>query len=520
MLGLSLGLGLNLASSLKKYAVTLRWSLLARRFVSLETFDLILGVETLTKVLRLMVESMPGIRAVPLLREIPWLKNKPRDGPLYTPIFCMLWLLVNIGAQILVAALSLFWPVDPSSAMPLFVHGNVSVSDMTNWNPAAGAQETNQSQLAAANAYGIQAENYPVISILKDKKNKIAAQRNTILEGDGFHEYRFLNRNPDHPYDNVLASGRTIRASASCQQFAVKGNTLYEDDDGQYYANATLDNGNWQKIEVPQWVQGGVTWVASHEAFCGPRCTNLTVYQHPNDIEVFSAALFLCNNTLDHVLDGGSDFSHLSDEDWKHINGTDEFARIGAGAIAWTGYSMSGHDLFQWQGYLGRGGSKWSPPHQVNRTEIEGLLSQFTIGSLAALDDHGPAYIVLNQNSRPVQGQQLNVDWGYILGILGSILAIQLGALVLLLTFANKGKILDESFFSIAMLLRPVMDRLGESGRGLSGSEIMSHPIVRNQWIKYGYHDEAEGVDRNELLFASEEASRPRLRAWQPGIYS
>jgi hypothetical protein len=52
--------------------------------------------------------------------------------------------------------------------------------------------------------------------------------------------------------------------------------------------------------------------------------------------------------------------------------------------------------------------------------------------------DHGPSYIVQNQNTRPVQGQQLDVDWVYVLGILGSILAMQLLALVLLLAFANK----------------------------------------------------------------------------------
>lgn len=71
MLGLSLGLGLNLASSLKRYAVILRWSLLTKRYVSLEVFDLILGLETLTKVGKLMVISLPGIRKVKALRKLP-----------------------------------------------------------------------------------------------------------------------------------------------------------------------------------------------------------------------------------------------------------------------------------------------------------------------------------------------------------------------------------------------------------------------------------------------------------------
>lgn len=80
MLGLSLGLGLNLASSLKKYAVILRWSLLSKRYVSLETFDLILGLETLTKVGKLMIISLPGIRKVPMLRKLPWFREARDDG--------------------------------------------------------------------------------------------------------------------------------------------------------------------------------------------------------------------------------------------------------------------------------------------------------------------------------------------------------------------------------------------------------------------------------------------------------
>jgi hypothetical protein len=75
MLGMSLGLGLNLASSLKRYAVILRWYLLARRYVSLEVFDLILGLETLTKVAKLMIISLPGIRKVKLLNKLPWFRE-------------------------------------------------------------------------------------------------------------------------------------------------------------------------------------------------------------------------------------------------------------------------------------------------------------------------------------------------------------------------------------------------------------------------------------------------------------
>jgi hypothetical protein len=83
MLGLSLGLGLNLASSLKRYAVILRWYLLTRRYVSLEVFDLILGLETLTKVGKLLIISLPGIRRIKFLRRLPWFREARDDGTRY-----------------------------------------------------------------------------------------------------------------------------------------------------------------------------------------------------------------------------------------------------------------------------------------------------------------------------------------------------------------------------------------------------------------------------------------------------
>lgn len=57
MIGLSLCLGLNLLASLQNYAGILRWSLLSQRYVSLEVFDLMLGLERLSNVVKLMMIS-------------------------------------------------------------------------------------------------------------------------------------------------------------------------------------------------------------------------------------------------------------------------------------------------------------------------------------------------------------------------------------------------------------------------------------------------------------------------------
>jgi hypothetical protein len=231
MLGLSLGLGLNLASSLKRYAVILRWYLLTRRYVSLEVFDLILGLETLTKVGKLMIISMPGIRRIKFLRKLPWFCEARDDGTRFTWIVCLLWILINIGAQILVAALSLFWPVDPSDAMPLMVNGNVTVANLNVWSneKMENLVWTNSSQMEAAWVAGMEAIVYPSFPTNQTQQDLGSLPGTPLYKGDGYYEYRFYNRDPQHEYTNYIVSKRSIQANATCQQLEVNGTSFIED---------------------------------------------------------------------------------------------------------------------------------------------------------------------------------------------------------------------------------------------------------------------------------------------------
>lgn len=225
MLGLSLGLGLNLASSLKRYAVILRWYLLTRRYVSLEVFDLILGLETLTKVGKLMVISLPGVRRIKLLRRLPWFSEARDDGTRFTWLACLIWILINIGAQILVAALSLFWPVDPSDNA-LLTWGTVAVANLdvwTNETPSAQTWWTNATSMEAAWVAGMEAIVYRDFSPNETQNDLSSLPGTPLYKGDGYYEYKFYNRDPLHSYTNYVISSRSVRARASCVQAETKG---------------------------------------------------------------------------------------------------------------------------------------------------------------------------------------------------------------------------------------------------------------------------------------------------------
>ncbi|KAF2264481.1 hypothetical protein CC78DRAFT_544008 [Lojkania enalia] len=516
MLGLSLGLGLNLASSLKRYAVILRWSLLTKRYVSLEVFDLILGVETLTKVGKLMIISLPGIRKVKWLKHLPWFREARDDGTRLTWILCLLWLLINIGAQVLVAALSLFWPVDPSDAVPLLTYGSVTVSDLALWAEDPPQITSNASALFAANTFGQEASDYPSFSVDSIQLDSSTVSRNPIYNGSGYYEYRFVNRNPDHEFTNYFVSSRKVQTRASCVQLETDPD--FEDpDDSAMFAWGSFNGDDWDKYYLPSYVRGSISWIGSVSANCGPRCTNLTVYQTKDSRDIKNPSLFLCNSTVSEVTGGEEAFSSLQEKDKSHIFGTDEFARIASGAIAWTGYTMNSWRSRQTRVYLR--GSKWSPYEIVRKEQIEDLIARFTIGAIAAFDDHGIRYVVPEQNTRPVQGQRLTVDWGWVLGLLGGICIIQLGALLALLALANKSIIRDESFFSLAMLLSPVVNRIGKEGMNMSGEEIKQHRKLMWKRIRYDYREGKEGEPHQvDIFFQGRDMAETR-RSWVNGQY-
>ena len=79
-IAISICLGLNLLSSLKRYAMILRWSILTKSYVSMEVFDLILGIEELTNVVKLMRLSLPSLRDWSMTPAWPWWKKSKQPS--------------------------------------------------------------------------------------------------------------------------------------------------------------------------------------------------------------------------------------------------------------------------------------------------------------------------------------------------------------------------------------------------------------------------------------------------------
>lgn len=239
--------------------------------------------------------------------------------------------------------------------------------------------------------------------------------------------------------------------------------------------------------------------------------------------------MFMCNSTIEPITSSNpNEFTNLNETQKVSISSTDEFARVAAGAIGWSGYFENRTRDYQTQVYMS--GLKFSPYEVMVPPRVAWTLSRFAIGAIAAFDNTGDRITIPDQSIRPVQGQILNPDWSRILIILGWILFIQLCALIALLALANKSIIRDESFFSLAMLLSPVIDKLNkEECMNLSGEQIFEQPILDGRRIRYDYVKVGRGRRKVHIAFEDEQNEkdenikqlglRKGRRAWPDSEY-
>lgn len=544
-IAISICLGLNLLGSLKRYAVIFRWSVLTRSYMSVEDFDLVLGIGELSNVASLMLRSLPWFPALHwrTLKRSSQLPKTRRSSSHLTAVLCSVWLLINIGSQILVALLSLFWPVD-SYQCPLLSYGTVSVADLSQWKssfddsgrPQVVSSDRNDTSMETAWMYGAEAANWESFSSHENITDLSDLPGTPIYydKARDVWEYRFFYRNPVLPYGEYLISNRSVQANASCEQMEVQGTVDWNKTESDYYTIESRHPGEkqWTSYLVYEWTSYGTSWSASSYESCGPRCTSLMVLHVPGSISRNSThpSLWFCNNTVSEITRPELEQGLTINDNDEKVYGTDDFARIAAGAIAWTGNNRPSSasiddNVFMSEGVQSRTyfqNTTWGPGADATTEDIERLLMRCTTGAIAAFDDHGVRHdIKINDLVCPKNSQQLNVDWPYILSILGGICAIQLAALICLIVFANRAIIRDESFLSTAMLLRPVVDTIKDEpgATAMNGRDIRDHPKLRYRRIRYGYKENADGEPHEIAVFFQGRDPSEIPAKWASGRY-
>lgn len=456
--GLSILLGLNLASSLSGYAQMMRWRLLAAKYRNLQDFELIMNSDSQMKVVRLLWAGRTRGRW--------WIPNK-------TQVLCFSWLFINTALQVFTALLGLTYSVDTSSAWVDQQFGLVSIADMS-YIHNIGYNETDfLDQAGAANNFGIEGQSYnPYVDIAPADQTYTEAYYTTSARES--YWYRFIDQSP---YDSTETevSQRTVSTTATCTSYEVLSGGFGNDDPYVVYYDPQSGQNVSQYVYPTAW--GCATWMADSQQTCGPRCTKVQVLLTADNQtgSVPQPRFFSCNNTVGQV-------SNL-DVYWGYSSYmiANEQARLWAGAIGFSGFSNG--DPMEYVRY--EYASDWSPAGDSDNATMAELLMAFTAGALAANDVNGPRVNVTGYY--PVQAQVVDVDWKWTIALLAGIPGCQFLVLLAVLAWANKVIIKDTSHLATARLLRPVVEKLGDKGCLLTGDEIAE--TLGNYRLKYGVRD-------------------------------
>ncbi|KAL9617398.1 MAG: hypothetical protein Q9160_007802 [Pyrenula sp. 1 TL-2023] len=418
------------------------------------------------------------------------------------------------------------------STWDLHRSGWISVVNLSSITDPYGGETSLGAQQFAGHAFGIQGQDYDLLTLPDPlPKNFKHDETKTVwanyLDPDYDQAiYYFTDINANET--TVTAkSERKITANTSCYAY-----NLYHFDPNDFtqsvfnYSDGTQN----QSVSIREWLPGAVTYFSSTDnEYCGPRCTRVFAFQAQQkedyineQLDVSKATLFDCNNTISQVMDGPLE-TYMSDEQ----------ARIIAGGIGWTGFNTTntsvGHDLTsQYQYNLYSPESQWSPGENMQAYGEWGaaaLIGQFSMYAIAAMDDNSPR-LNISTSHQPERTERVIVEWKWAIVLLAVIPAIQFTALLAVVLWANKAVIKDDSFLAAARLLKPLVDRLEDTGSVLTGKEIAQAIQERSgnkEDLKFFYgfrpsEGDAHGYKRVDIIEKGQEREK-RNRVFEKGYY-
>lgn len=337
-------------------------------------------------------------------------------------------------------------------------------------------------QTGVANQWGVTGQDYAVTNTTLDDDR--GNQQQIYTNGDeSVYWYRFIDRSP-LSFSQATATQRTVNVTASCEPYEVTyggyGGFQTNDTDLMFAVRWVDGNGDEHSWWIDDVATGATTWMGNMSSDCGPRCTQLFALQTADNMtdDVPVPRFWSCLSNV-ALVDGVDNYINPPQYQIPDLQAT-----ILAGAIGWSGVVMTGADpvLSQLQMVRYQADSQWSPPGNISAQDMARLVMKFTAGAISALDTDGPRLNVTGYG--PAPAQILQVQWKYAAGVLAGIPAAQAVVLLCVVLFANKAIIKDTSHLSMARLLRPIVDKLGDTGCLLTGDEIAER--LGNYRVIYG----------------------------------
>ncbi|KAI9881078.1 MAG: hypothetical protein M1830_008236 [Pleopsidium flavum] len=471
---LSLALGLNFFEAFKDMAKVYRWRILASGQFSLRETDLILGGESLMKLIRLMVES--------------W--KKP-----VTVFVCLAWIALNLIAQASIAMIGLTYSMDSGtdSNGTIFQPGTICAPKLDCYYGRGGCPIRDEVPQVLAHAYGeiVVGQNCCIYSTTADILNSPQTCYYFCRADQKEYAFRYAEYSPkDKARAYPYLTNRIITASSGdCLEYSVNltGIVRLDTPDGKGearrypYSNDTYSSDI--TIPSPQLANDATTYVYNgaqkpqieKQHACGPRCLMMYVMRSPGVITDRRMKLFQCRVHISNVSNATLPEHHLPDRN----------ARLAAASIAlqgrythpyWNNTTKSYNSTEAWQQYqLYPWGSNWETDG-LSAERVGERLSHFAIGSLAAMAHRNPTAQL--PGTLPTLAYHLDVTWWGVNALAASIAGVHTLLVLLMVWISIPIAVLDDSNLVVARLLSTLVGRLGGGGSLLDGKEI-AHAIQR-----------------------------------------
>lgn len=490
-LGLSMALGMSVQRGFKGMAIDLRWWILSRRRRSLSEVDKILRSESLTVVAELLGQCL-------------W--QNPLKWKVKMISVCMLWLFINLAAQIAIAIMGLNYSTVADEQFALTKPGPVLVPDLTQIYPVGFSSQPQNSvgaQQYTANSFGNMALSFGSrpVSDRPDKKT-FWTPGIYYFWPDDYLSWEFVFFDWATTGDIAVYTNRSVNTTWTCNSWIVLSG-----GNGTSTNLTVLNDANGGSFNVVVPKAGGpdqTTFFSDPDANCGPGCSIVEAFE----VSTSKSWYYNCNITVGTVQNATLPEHEIG------IN----LRRMAANGIALQGYGLrpSLPGAQQYQVYPSQ--STYGQRQDGDENGMGNLIGQFAIGVIAA------SAIYTNQSlwltvtgDQPQIGSQLQIDhFQFVWLILGLIVAAQGVGFVVAAFWANRVIVKDESVLATATLLRSAIKGLENSGNAAKTKAIFES--LNDTRVIYTAPIHLEDKSLFHLEFSSHPRAR-RIRAFPEGTY-
>ncbi|TGO13716.1 hypothetical protein BTUL_0064g00160 [Botrytis tulipae] len=428
--GISIALGINIATSLKDMALNARWAILHARKRNLYELDLTLHADSLMD-----------------LGKLAFVSKRPMVF-----IMAISWLIFNLFVQAAIAAISLTYGFDTSTESYLFTPGNVMVPDMRHLSNTTNPHFEDEE--ITAHAYGGLAWNFGIGSSIED----LPAQGD-IYQGL-ISNYSIWQDQPNNKMVFVFTESssastqktgslsvytkRTLEMHYSCSSYKV---THFNDTNGFF----NTSNPDINPVYLSSWAPDATTFFAESDYLCPDNTPRCSVIQALETSDTDTEWYYTCNITLSQTLNDDKNISYISDA----------MSWVSAAAIANTGYTY-GASSQQTSSYPQK--TIWGTPMHGNASRIGTQITAFGLTSLSLAAAFNPS--TSHPGLEPHTGFALSINHSFFfLLIVFLIPLVQFVMCFVVAVWSNSVQVGDDAYIGMSLLLRPIADALfGVSG--------------------------------------------------------